>query len=168
MRLKSRPPLFQNPVFFLPYLTAFSLSVLGTHLAVYLLMQETSKMWVRSMGQEDPLEESMATHFNILAWRIPWSKEPGGLHSIGLQRVRYDWHELACIHDKQELLMTSKTMESKVIGKKDIHRISNYCHIEYILITNPKHYSDLFHLPNTIFLYFFALITEKGFLISSC
>ena len=49
--------------------------------------QET---WVRSLGRGDPLEKGMATHFSILAWRIPWSVEPGGLQSIGLQRVRHD------------------------------------------------------------------------------
>ena len=42
---------------------------------------------VRSLGQEDPLEEGMATHSSILAWRIPWTEEAGGLQSIGLQRV---------------------------------------------------------------------------------
>ena len=45
-------------------------------------VQET---WVRSLGQEDPLEKSMATHSSILAWRIPWTEEPGGLQSIGSQ-----------------------------------------------------------------------------------
>ena len=44
--------------------------------------QET---WVQSLGQEDPLEEAMATHSSILAWKIPWTKEPGGQQSIGLQ-----------------------------------------------------------------------------------
>ena len=47
-------------------------------------MQET---WVRSLSQEDPLEKGMATHSSILAWRIPWTEEPDGLQSIGLQRV---------------------------------------------------------------------------------
>ena len=42
---------------------------------------------VQSLGQEDPLEEGMATHSSILAWRIPWTEEPGGLQSTGLQRV---------------------------------------------------------------------------------
>ena len=42
------------------------------------------------MGQEDPLEEGMETHSSILAWRIPWTEEPGGLQSIVLQRVRHD------------------------------------------------------------------------------
>ena len=43
--------------------------------------------WVRSLGQEDPLEKGLATHSSILAWRIPWTGEPGGLPSMGLQRV---------------------------------------------------------------------------------
>ena len=47
-------------------------------------------MWVSSLGEEDPLEEEMATHSSILAWRIPWTEEPGGLQSIGVQRVRHD------------------------------------------------------------------------------
>ena len=45
-------------------------------------------MQVRSLGQEDPLEESMATHSSILAQRIPWTEQPGGLQSMGPQRVR--------------------------------------------------------------------------------
>ena len=40
-------------------------------------------MWVRSLGQEDPLEEGMAIHSSILAWEIPWTEEPGGLESMG-------------------------------------------------------------------------------------
>ena len=48
-------------------------------------MQETR---VQSLGQEDPLEKGMATHSSILAWEIPWTEEPGGLQSMGLQRVR--------------------------------------------------------------------------------
>ena len=52
-----------------------------------------SETWVRSLGWEDPLEKGKATHSSILAWRIPWIEEPGGLHtvSMGLQRVRHDW-----------------------------------------------------------------------------
>ena len=45
-------------------------------------MQET---WVQSQGEEDPLEEEMATHSSILAWKIPWTEEPGGLQSTGSQ-----------------------------------------------------------------------------------
>ena len=47
-------------------------------------------MQVQSLGWEDPLVEVMATHFGILSWRIPWTEEPGGLQSIGLQRVGHD------------------------------------------------------------------------------
>ena len=56
-----------------------------THLPV----QETQEAWVRSLGREDPLEKGMATHSSILAWRIPWTEEPGGLQSIGSQRVEH-------------------------------------------------------------------------------
>ena len=52
-----------------------------------LAMRETQ---VQSLGREDPLEEEMATHFSILAWRISWTEEPGGLHSMGLQGVGPD------------------------------------------------------------------------------
>ena len=47
--------------------------------------------WVWSLGQDDPLEKGMATHPSILAWRIPWTEEPGGLHPFGSQRVRPSW-----------------------------------------------------------------------------
>ena len=47
-------------------------------------------MRVGSLGQEDPLEEGIATDSSVLAWRIPWTEEPGGLQSIGLHRVRCD------------------------------------------------------------------------------
>ena len=50
-------------------------------------MQETH---VRSLGQENPLEKGMATHTSLLAWRIPWTEEPVGLPSMGLERVRHD------------------------------------------------------------------------------
>ena len=50
-------------------------------------MQET---WVRSLGWEDPLDKGTTTHSSILAWRIPWTEEPGRLQSLGLQRVRHD------------------------------------------------------------------------------
>ena len=65
-------------------------------------MQET---WVGSLGQEDCLEKEMATHSNILAWKTPWTEEPGGLQSAGLQRVRHDLptslsrtHMYACMY----------------------------------------------------------------------
>ena len=53
-------------------------------------MQETQETQVQSLGQEDPLEEEMATHSSILAWKIPWTEEPGRLQSMGSQRVGHD------------------------------------------------------------------------------
>ena len=50
-------------------------------------MQE---IWVQSLGLEDPLEKERATHSNILAWKIPWTEEPGRLQSVGLQRVGHN------------------------------------------------------------------------------
>ena len=65
---------------------------MGTFVVVQLVknlpaMQETQ---VRSLGEEDPLEKEMATHSTILAWRISWMEEPGGLQSMGSQRVGHD------------------------------------------------------------------------------
>ena len=51
-------------------------------------MQET---WVRTLGWEDPLQKGIATHSSILAWRIPWTEESGGLQSLELQRIGHDW-----------------------------------------------------------------------------
>ena len=57
------------------------------------MVKNMPAMWetqVQSLGQEDPLEKGMATHSSILAWRIPWTEEPGGLQYMGLQRVGHD------------------------------------------------------------------------------
>ena len=69
-------------------------------------MQET-QIW--SLRQEAPLEEEMVTHSSILAWRIPWTEEPGGLYSMGSQRVRHDWatkHRRQCWSVKVVFLST--------------------------------------------------------------
>ena len=67
-------------------------SVIGAFLMTQMVknllaMQET---WVGSLGQEDPLKKGMATNSSILAWRIPWTEEPGKLQSMGWQRVEHD------------------------------------------------------------------------------
>ena len=67
-------------------------SVIGASLVTQMVknlpvMQET---WVQSLGQEDPLEKGMAAQSSILAWRIPWSEEPGGQQSMGSQSVGHD------------------------------------------------------------------------------
>ena len=61
------------------------------------------KRQIRSLGWEDPLEEGMATNSSILAWRIPRTEEPGVLQSIGSQRVRHDWSNLACTQTTWDL-----------------------------------------------------------------
>ena len=53
-------------------------------------VQELQETWIQSLGWEDPMEEDMATHSSILAWRIPWTEEPGGLQSMGSHRVGHD------------------------------------------------------------------------------
>ena len=58
--------------------------------------------WVQSLGLEDPLEEGMETHSSILAWRISWTEEPGGLQSMGSHRVGHDWSNLACMYRHEE------------------------------------------------------------------
>ena len=68
---------------------------LGVRVRAFLVAQivknlPTMQIWVWSLGQEDSLEKKMATHSSIHAWRIPWTEEPGGLQSMGSQRVRHD------------------------------------------------------------------------------
>ena len=61
-------------------------------------VQKSVETQIRSLGREDPLEEGMATHSSIFAWRISWPRKPGGLRSMGWQRVRHDWSDLAHTH----------------------------------------------------------------------
>ena len=70
-------------------------------------MQET-QVW--SLDGEEPLEEGMAIHTSILAWRIPWTEEPGGLQSIGSHRVGHNWSDLAqySIWDSLSILFYNK------------------------------------------------------------
>jgi len=65
------------------------LASLVAHKVKNLLAKRETQVW--TLGLEDPLEKEMATRSSILAWRIPWTEEPGGLHSMGWQRVRHDW-----------------------------------------------------------------------------
>ena len=87
-------------------------------------------MWVWSLGLEDPLEEEVATHCGILAWRIPWTEEPGAWQSTGFQRVGHDWAANAqriysqrvtssegctpaCVKGIAENLLTSDTFQER-------------------------------------------------------
>ena len=76
------------PVYFLLELCRGSVGFPGGSVVKNLsAMQEPHETQVQSLDQEDPLEEGMATHSSILAWRIPWTEEPGGIPSIGSQRI---------------------------------------------------------------------------------
>ena len=70
-------------------------------------MPAVRKTQVQSLGQEDPLEKGMATHYSILAWRIPWTEEPGGLQSTGSRRVGHDLDaqsgNIGCVGQKDVL-----------------------------------------------------------------
>ena len=67
------------------------------------VMLEQQEMQVQSLGREDPLEKGMATHSSILVWRTPWTEDPGGLQSIGLQRVGRDRSDLAHTHTREHV-----------------------------------------------------------------
>ena len=113
-------------------------------------------MWVQFLGQEDPLEDGMATHFKTLAWRMPWTGESSGLQSIGQQRVRHNWRDLACVHwfqnEKFHLSMWLKTTSEST------HRIHTHTHTHTILFM-------LFSYFNINKFYgFFPCLTMKGWL----
>ena len=93
-------------------------------------MQET---WVRSLGQEDPLEKGKATHSSILAWRIPWTEEPGGLQSVGSQRFRHDWTTNTAI-----LLITTTKTRARFLTVSKMY-ISQTCFSSVFNEANQKH-----------------------------
>ena len=88
-------------------------------------MQDT---WVWSLGQEDPLEKKMATHSSILVRRIPWTEEPGGLWSVGSQRVRHEWSDFTWIHvavnsyNHKEQALPSSNLHSKGRNREQSNR----------------------------------------------
>ena len=82
---------------------------------IHLPMQETQEMWVRFLGREDPLEEGMVIYFNILAWRIPWTEEPGRLQSMEPHRVGHDWARQAMHYHCNKLPQTEWFKQHKFI-----------------------------------------------------
>ena len=81
-----------------------------------LIMWET---WVQSLGQEDPLEKEMTTHSSILAWKIPWTEEPGGLPSLRSHRVGHDWSDLARLIQVEVWQKTTKFCKAKILQFKN-------------------------------------------------
>ena len=99
----------------------------------------TQETWVRSLCWEDPLEKEMATHSSTLAWRIPWTEEPGGLQSTGSQRVGHDWatsltHSFLNCENSWISLENVEDLLKKIVSK--YHSFSfNFllCSLTYIL-----------------------------------
>ena len=100
---------------------------------------------VWSLGQEDPLQEGMETHSRILAWRIPWTEEPGGLQSIGPQRVGHDGSNLALRFFEGNLFLWT---HRRRIFQKQLRKISPEKRNLYLL----------FFLPSVFYIYFSKII----------
>ena len=96
-------------------------------------MQETR---VQSLGWEDPLEKEMATHTSILAWRIPWTEEPGGLPSIGSQRVRQKTNTLyfSGLSQTAMIFMGKTNRAWQAWGRKESDRLSDFHSVIKIII----------------------------------
>ena len=107
-------------------------------------IQETQEMWVWSLGQEDPLEEGMATHSSVLAWRIPWTEEPGGLQSMGLRRVGHNW-VTEPLHPHNTICWIKK-----LIGGETIQRIV------VVLMVSPQWVGHLWIPGNGLYMILFG------------
>ena len=95
-------------------------------------LQETQ---VRILDQEDPLEEGMATRSSLLAWRIPWTEEPGGLQSIGLQRIRHDWSNWAHMHKEVIGYLFARSISyniSSIIDRLSVFGQDSFQHMRHI------------------------------------
>ena len=96
-------------------------------------------MQVWSLGQEDSLEEEMATHFNILAWKIPWTEESGGTQSMGSQRVWHDWATEHSTLAPQKILSTTKRKEQRKMFSMQIKQsivINYWWHLQFFTSQN--------------------------------
>ena len=93
----------------------------GTVVKNHLPMQETQEKWVQSLGQEDPLEQEIATHSSILTWKIPWMEGPGGLQSMESRRVRHNSHVCLSQAPKVSLHQHFSTGNHKLVF--DIHKL---------------------------------------------
>ena len=98
------------------------------------------EMRVRSLGRKDTLEEGTATHFSILAWKIPWKEESGRLQSMVLQRVGHDWSNLACIHthEKAKTIRTGPISTILLINKS--WNVKQFIFLPYIYMARKYMY----------------------------
>ena len=94
--------------------------------------QEIREAWVLSPDQEDPLEKEMATHFSILALEILWTKEPGGLRSIGSQRVGHDWVNKHEGNSTMKIRLSLFCYSTKIISHS---KCIFYIYFQYIVVS---------------------------------
>ena len=87
--------------------------------------------WVRSLGWEDPLEKEMATHSSTLAWKIPWTEEPGGLQSMGSQRVGHNWVNTFILNTHKQM-SACKTGETWIRWADCIMSVSLILYYKYV------------------------------------
>ena len=107
---------------------------------------------VRSLGWQDPLEKGMATHSSILAWKIPWTEEPGGLQSMGWQRVRHEWVTNTFIEGSSS--QVGQVLDST--GETPSHLDSTAFLRGWPLFLLPKVKSPPTHLPPFLHISFFS------------
>ena len=98
-------------------------------------MLEAQEPQVQSLGQEDPLEEGMATHSSIPAWRIPWTEEPGGLQSMGLRRVGHGRNDSAQYGPSLSQEMNKYSTPGAVTETAFIYLFFSFIFISWRLIT---------------------------------
>ena len=115
------------------------------------LLSATWETWVRSLGGEDSLEKEMATHSSTLAWKIPWTEEPGRLQSMGLQRVGHDWATfLSFLHIPyvsclkcmvRWFLVYSQNCAINTTNFKTFHHPEKKSHTTHSIIADPAYIS---------------------------
>ena len=112
-------------------------------------LQETQETWVLSLDQEDLLEEEMATHLNILAWKIQQKEEPGGLQSMGSQSVRHDWAHVCTHTHTHSLSWDTKVSTPTCLETSELHRFcTNNMDLTFTSCLPPKFLwllSQIFH-----------------------
>ena len=128
------------------YLLKYSWASLVAQMVKNPPAMKKTQIW--SMGCEDPLEDSMATHSSILAWRIPWTEEPGGLQSMGSQRVRQDWATKYRAHNRLGVYCLWQNTNSSTRAMTLINFTSQYLQSS-ITRFNPKLSYDFWKLPPT-------------------
>ena len=102
-------------------------------------MQE---IWVQSLGWEDSLEKEITIHSGILVWRIPWTEKPGGLQSMGSQRVRHDWAiNITQVMDIEKLYFLQCFHKSKIISKEKDNQQQQHIYL-LLLFLNHSVVSD--------------------------